>query len=298
MRNVILSTVSNPSAEFVNLNSMMNLLDINSYYKVTEPLSRVKINNLFARSVVEKQVTGHSYVDRFSDPETFYVVHPYGMSLLFGETANKEFNNHLVDYLLNSTGSRNKIEWLQAWPGEWNTLLTDVLGDKLIIPNDDRAEPKSSLVEVNTRVNFKFNAEKYHDFKTSLKTCDHKIIPVNRENFDRMQGNVVPQYFWDNADDFCSKGAGFSLVIDGKPVSTAYAAYVIENRLELGIETLAEHRGKGFALFTCSALIDFCLENSFEPVWSCRQENSASYKLALKLGFEPVLTLPYYRLPV
>jgi hypothetical protein len=64
MRNVILSTVSNPPAEFVNLNSMMNLLDNNCYYKVNEPLRHVKINNLFARSVAEKHVTGQIYVDR------------------------------------------------------------------------------------------------------------------------------------------------------------------------------------------------------------------------------------------
>jgi hypothetical protein len=33
-----------------------------------------------------------------------------------------------------------------------------------------------------------------------------------------------------------------------------------------------------------------------EPVWACRLENDGSYKLAQKLGFEPVLEIPYYRL--
>jgi RimJ/RimL family protein N-acetyltransferase len=85
--------------------------------------------------------------------------------------------------------------------------------------------------------------------------------------------------------------------MENQPVSMAYSAYITHNQLELGIETSENHRGKGLALHTCSALIDYCLKYQYEPVWSCRFENAGSYRLAQKLGFEPVLTLPYYRLP-
>ncbi len=46
----------------------------------------------------------------------------------------------------------------------------------------------------------------------------------------------------------------------------------------------------------CSTLIEYCLENSYEPVWACRLENVGSYKLAEKLGFEMYGEVPYYRL--
>jgi len=80
-------------------------------------------------------------------------------------------------------------------------------------------------------------------------------------------------------------------------VSTAFSAFVHGHLLELGIETLAGFYGRGFAQFTCSALIDYCLENNLEPVWACRLENTGSYKLAQKLGFEVEHLLPYYQLP-
>jgi RimJ/RimL family protein N-acetyltransferase len=72
---------------------------------------------------------------------------------------------------------------------------------------------------------------------------------------------------------------------------------VHDNYLELGIETVEAYRGKGLAQSVCSALIDYCLQNNYEPVWSCRFENTASYRLAQKLGFEPVSTRTYYKLP-
>lgn len=60
--------------------------------------------------------------------------------------------------------------------------------------------------------------------------------------------------------------------------------------------TVDAHRGKGYAVSVCSALIDYCLDHDLEPVLACRLENEGSYYLAQKLGFRPSVTLPYYRL--
>jgi len=66
--------------------------------------------------------------------------------------------------------------------------------------------------------------------------------------------------------------------------------------LEIGIETTKGYVRKGFALQSCSALIDYCLENKLEPVWGCKLENVGSFKLAQKLGFEPTFFIPFYKL--
>ncbi len=276
----------------------MILLEKQHYERVLEPLQQVSVNTLFARFVVSRQVTGTIYVDRPDLPKTFYIIHPYGMSLLFGHADNSHFNLQLLDYLLNTAKTRSKPEWLQVYPGIWNQRLADLLGDQLVKFSDNPDVSLAGKVEENTRVNFRFNLDKYHDFRQSIRNEEYHIVRTNRKSFDRMQGTVVPKYFWDNADDFCRQGVGFTMLMGDIPVSTAYSAYITENQLELGIETLPEYRGKGYALHTCSALIDYCMENNFEPVWSCRYENTGSYKLAQELGFEPTVTLPYYRLPV
>ena len=278
------------------LKQEMKLLDKSKYDKIINPLREVTINNLFARSVVEKKVNGLVYVDNTEEPKTFYVFHPYGMSLLFGDSRNKEFNANFRDYSLNINKIRNKHEWMQAFPDTWDTVLKDLFKDCIIKSSDNLEHPENNVIELNTRINFKFNVDNYLDFKRKNITGNVMIVRTDKQIFADMKGTVVPFYFWESADDFYDNGIGFSLFHKNRLASTAYSAYIHDNKLELGIETLEEFRGKGFAQYTCSALIDYCLENNYEPVWACRLENAGSYKLAQKLGFEPVARIPYYRL--
>lgn len=76
--------------------------------------------------------------------------------------------------------------------------------------------------------------------------------------------------------------------------STAYSSFIHADQFELGIETIEEYRGKGFAEQACDSIIDYCIANGYEPIWACRLENTGSYKL--KLGFVPSAEIPYYRL--
>ncbi|MFP4169228.1 MAG: GNAT family N-acetyltransferase [Desulfonatronovibrionaceae bacterium] len=64
----------------------------------------------------------------------------------------------------------------------------------------------------------------------------------------------------------------------------------------MGMETLPEFRRAGLGTAVTAKLIDYCLEKNLEPIWACRDGNQASYKLAIKLGFEPIAYLPYYEL--
>ena len=266
------------------------------YFKVNGPLEQVTINNLFARSVVEKHVIGRIYVDNEDAPRTIHVVHPYNMSLLFGRHDNGEFNSWFRDYALNTNKIRNKFEWMQASPRSWDTVLERIFKGNLIRYEDNKENKDNGIIELNTRVNFRFNPDKYEDFKKEILNTGFKIMRTNKEIFSEMKGSVVPMYFWNNEDDFYNNGIGFSLFYENRLASTAYSAFIHDRQLELGIETIETYRGKGFAQYACAALIDYCLENNYEPVWSCRLENTASYKLAQKLGFEPVIQFPYYRL--
>lgn len=274
----------------------MILLDKSNYHKVIKPLGEVTINKLFARAVVEQKEMGCVYVDNIENPQTFYVYHPYGMSLLFGEHSNDDFNDRFLDYALNIFKIRDKHEWLQAFPGSWNKTISELLGDKLVNFKDNTNRDINNKIEENTRVNFKFNAQKYLEFKSEINFADYKIFRTDKEMYENMEGSVVPKYFWNDANHFCRCGVGFSLIYENRAASTAYSAFIIDRYLEIGIETTENYRGKGFAIYTCSALIDYCLSNNLEPVWSCRLENTGSFNLAQKLGFEPTLYIPFYRL--
>ena len=271
-------------------------LPIEKYNLLIEPLKMVTINNLFASSVIERHVTGKVFVDKIDIPKTFYIIHPYGISLLFGDYTNHDFNREFCDYALNIEKNRSKFEWMQASPREWDRVLKDLLGDKLIKESENIDKIESGIVEMNTRVNFKFNKDKYLNAKMGYVQSDDLIVRTGFKEFIGMTGSVIPQYFWDNADDFVKNGVGFSLICNGQIASTAYSAFVLEDKLEIGIETVEKYRGHGFAEKSCSRLIEYCLERNLEPIWSCRLENMASYQLAQKLGFEPTIMIPFHRL--
>ena len=273
----------------------MEELEIGKYSLLEKPLKEVSINKLFARAVIEKKVRGKVFVDRVMEPKTYYVVHPYGMSLLFGENNNRSFNNQFLDYCLNRSNRRVDFEWMQAFPKDWKNTLKLLFQEKLVRKSESGETPKE-FIELNTRVNFKFEVDRYRDFKKKYLKIVGQIRRTDVDSFNKMQGNVVPANFWDSADDFYQNGVGFSLFHKGKLATTAYSAFIFDNELELGMETLPEFRGKGFAQYTCSALIDFCLQHDYEPVWACNLTNKPSFNLAKKLGFVPKLTLPYYRL--
>ncbi|GGH23542.1 GNAT family N-acetyltransferase [Paenibacillus segetis] len=262
----------------------MKILEKKDYYKAMRPLSDVKINTLFAEAVIEQRVPGVIYVDDLLEPTTFYVVHSYGMSLLFGESDNKRFSQGLFEYITNKGLVRHKPEWLQVDPASgWNDIIESFV------------DSQPSIMR-NTRVNFSFNYENFKTTRQEDPNLNYDIVRMTNELYLSQMGSVVPKYFWRDVDQFLTIGVGYCLLSGGEIASTAFSAFRNEHQLEIGIETVEAYRGKGYAFVVCSALIEYCLGNQLEPVWACRLENEGSYKLAQRLGFEPTITIPYYQL--
>jgi hypothetical protein len=279
----------------------MELLNKELYYKVVRPLDEVPFNHLFADAVVAQKVDGLIYTDNSDSPTSFYILHPYGISLLFGNHDNEEFNRQLTGYLLNIDQTRHNIEWMQVYPESWSAWLLTSLGDRLLTKKQkEEGLTETELIKVDeqTRVNFKFNADRYGVFKPSLPNEHPDIFLTGEEEFNHMPGAVVPKFFWRSAPQFLKEGLGFSLRCNGEVACTAFSAFINDHQLELGIESSAQFRGKGFAMRTCAALIDYCLANGYEPVWSCRMENTGSYLLAQKLGFKPIRFHSFYKVNV
>lgn len=274
----------------------MELLDKKDYEKAIEPIRQVTINNLFARAVAEQKVTGKIFVDDVKDPTTFYVVHPYGMTLLLGNSNNQVFNEAFKRYALNIDKTRTGHEWMQAFPGDWDITLSNLFSGALIKSADNITEPDKGIVELNTRINFTFNEEKYLRQRKAMTDPAITIRKADRQLFRDMQGSVVPAHFWDTEDDFFKNGLAYALFYKGELAAMSFSSFWFDNLFELGIETKEKFRGKGLAELVCTAIIDYCLENKYEPIWACRLENTGSYKLAQKLGFEPAIEIPYYRL--
>jgi RimJ/RimL family protein N-acetyltransferase len=269
------------------------------YDRVVPLLDRIPFNNLFARVVVERKVRGRILVDNESAPTVCLIIHKYGMSFLSGGFENSLFNGELVTILKGAQSGDIRAKWMLAWPEDWNHKLAVLLGKGLMIVSDDSfdatvQEDKVHVLQTE-RVNFKFHRELYPGRIPVPDGCALKR--VDSEMYERLSGSVVPQYFWDSFQEFWRNGIGFSLVSGEQIVSTCFSSFVVDGKLELGIETGRAFRRRGYSIYPARALMEHCLANGYEPIWACRKGNVGSFKLALKLGFTPLSSHPYYFLP-
>lgn len=257
------------------------------YRRLVEPLRALAMNTLFARAVVEQDAPGRVFAYPAESPSVVYVLHSYGMSLLYGDTGIPEVNDRLLAQIVST--HRTADEWLQVSPDTWAARLARI---SVPVPCSDQPAP---VVEQYTRVNFRFSPSAYRVRRPGFSDAAHRVARAGHAAF-AMPGSVVPRVFFRDVENFLSAGTGFAVVIDDEPVSLAFSSFVTSSQLEIGIETLDRYRGRGLATLACAALIDDCLARGLEPVWACRRENTASYRLAETLGFEPVRYLPYFRL--
>ena len=260
------------------------------YEVLDDYIAKVPFNMMMAQSVLLGHTNGKVFVDSRENPQSFYIIHSYGMSYLCGESSNEEFNRALFEYFKGTcmTHVRKKDEWLQAFPREWDNILSKLCQEGAAIQY--------------SRLNFKFDAdrfyEKHDEVSKSINDANHCVCSMPVEMLFDINGSVVPKDYWKTPEQFASMAKAFSVMIDGKPVSTAFCSARHDDRFEIGIETHPDYQGKGLAYLACAKLIEYCIENKLEPVWSCRLENTGSVKLAEKLGFAEILRMPYYYIPL
>jgi RimJ/RimL family protein N-acetyltransferase len=76
--------------------------------------------------------------------------------------------------------------------------------------------------------------------------------------------------------------------VDQQPVAFCYAGTITESLWDIAIDTLPEHRRKGYAALCVAHMIRYMLAQGKQPVWQSEEDNPASWRLAQKLGFVPV----------
>ena len=268
-------------------------LQADAYPTLLPALRRVPINHLFARSVLERKVDGEVWADRADAASLAHVIHPYGMTLLFGD-AEVVDPAALKAHLL-APGANGADRWLQASPETLPPLLDCWLDVAPASPDEAPGGPK---VQRYTRQNFRYDANAPAALGDPLPLpAGVRLRPLRSGDFALPDIAVSPHRFWNDAEQFLAHGGGWAVECDGELAAMAFTSFRFDAQLEIGVETRARYRGRRFARIAARALVDQCRAQALEPVWACRKENHGSHALALALGFVPTVAVPYYRLP-
>jgi RimJ/RimL family protein N-acetyltransferase len=77
------------------------------------------------------------------------------------------------------------------------------------------------------------------------------------------------------------------ILLDGDVVvCEAASGAPTQGLIEMGVRTAEEYRGRGFATVACIQLIENCEERGYNTWWDCAKQNTASVRLANKLGYQ------------
>jgi len=112
-----------------------------------------------------------------------------------------------------------------------------------------------------------------------------EVRDMRPDELPQITGQVVPLFYWGDAEAFLRSGMCSVVTCEGRVVSWAFSAALCGAMVDIGIETLPEYRGKGLALAVCQHLIRRILSEGRRPVWGCHYRNPASENLAYRLGF-------------
>lgn len=257
-------------------------------------LEHVPFNTLFARSVIERAVEGQVRVDRRHAPAVAHIIHPYGMSLLLVQD-DIDDPGDVAGYVAEHCRVGREL-WMQVHPQRLAFQL-DRLFD--IDPTPEANASDAPRVRRYTRTNFRFDASRHLAARRTAPPLPAgiELRAMHAAEFAMPDVSVSPARFWNDAWQFLAQGGGWCTIQDGEVTAIAFTSFRRNAQLEIGVETRLRYRGHGHARHAACALIDACLASGLEPVWSCRRENVASFRLAGSLGFDPVFDGAYYHLP-
>ena len=85
-----------------------------------------------------------------------------------------------------------------------------------------------------------------------------------------------------------TNGIAAGAVVDGNIVAIAHTYAETDLHADIGVSTLEQWRGKGFATAAASLVAQEIQAKGKVPAWSCGEDNAASLRVAQKLGFTEV----------
>lgn len=77
-------------------------------------------------------------------------------------------------------------------------------------------------------------------------------------------------------------------LVDGRAVSFCYPCWITESLWDVSIDTLAEYRGRHLGAHVVRFMVEHMRPSGRRPVWGALESNTASLRLARRLGFVPI----------
>jgi GNAT superfamily N-acetyltransferase len=271
------------------------------YPSVAGFLPALQLDTVIAYSIVEKRQKGRIFVDNKTNPPSVLIWHCYGAAVLTGNCNNVEFNHGIKNLLFRRHEDNQQRITISIDSAAWQRKIEDMLNGHLLVYAElekrqaDITELGKSHVIVHRRLRHKLNIDRFKAAAGNITTPGKFILrKINKEIYPKITGRVVPGSFWASAEAFLKTGAGYCLMDGDKFACVSFSAYIGNGQIDVGIETNPEYRRRGLGAPTAAAMVGYCLDHGYQPVWGCLQDNVGSALIAKQVGFDIVGSHPVF----
>ena len=211
-------------------------------------------------AVLDEQM-GKAFVDSLDNPQFFMIEQDSFFCYFAGDFSGEAGR----DFLTKTPSGR----MVMAGSEGWRVCLEAVFGERLKpIPRYNHASNTLLLDRIKPLID-------KNPYLDRVKRIDAEIAQIEW------------QYFgigaFESAEDFVTRGIGYSLLEDGKIMGAAYSSLVSNTGIEMSVVIDPVYRRQGVATLLCALVIEWCIENHVSPHWDAA--NEASCNLAKKLGY-------------
>lgn len=174
-------------------------------------------------------------------------------------------------------------------------LLWDILrqleGWDCINVNEDVAQPLAHIMENRLGKTVKALAEVYYELRGPVVDFRHhdarELIPDDLALLESAPREVRGSGFGTSLA-LLEEGVVVCGLVSDRVVAIGHTSAISGGYADIGVYTSGESRRRGFATACASMVAGRVQAMGLTPVWSTAEYNTASSKVALKLGFEPV----------
>lgn len=231
-----------------------------------------------------------AYYSLWIGQENILLQNKKGIEFLYSEERNKTQQGYGVpfDIYIFKSPERTVISY-GSNAKQYISTFADNLDENMTI--DEIGNIAERIFHVKPVRNIKYVYSRQINLNTSAVTLTASDFHKYKEFFEKCQHVTAGDWLYDYFIGMAEKRLCCGFYLDNTLVSCTDAPdmpYMNDKIAEIGVNTLPDFYGKGFATECCKKCISNILENDLCPIWSTSSDNLASQALAEKIGFEKV----------
>lgn len=150
------------------------------------------------------------------------------------------------------------------------------------------ASALADLLSSDTSQPCRLYGDLYYRLERPAMLCPHpavRLLTLDDEPLLATAPQTLQGTGWRTRQGLLREGVIACALVGGAIVASAFTVAMTPGHAEIGVETLPEHRGQGYATAAAGLVAVRIQARGLTPTWSTGQDNWASQRVATKLGF-------------